>query len=316
MSDLSASLFRDLCDDSGLAALAIDPESRRILTANQAFARLSGFTADELAQRMPQDLYDDRHAAVAGEDPSAAEIVLLRRRDGSSREVRVFTTIVGGDASAVRFDILFDVTAEADSRRTADLFLAMVDSALDHIVTADLRGYVTYANPAIASELGYDRSELAGMYLGSFLPEGQYDDLQDAIRGLAATGGSYRGEVIVRRRDGSTYPTDLTASLIWDKAGRPCAFLLIGRNVTDQRQAERALLESEERYRTLAETAQDPIFIVDGDLVLRYVNQAGARLWNTQPAEVVGRPFLDVVGGMTNQQTGSSIIKLVFSWFW
>ncbi len=62
----------------------------------------------------------------------------------------------------------------------------------------------------------------------------------------------------------------------------------------ERQQAEEALRESEERYRTLAEAAEDAIFIVNADGTFQYVNQAAARFVGASPTELVGRPRDDV----------------------
>ena len=61
--------------------------------------------------------------------------------------------------------------------------------------------------------------------------------------------------------------------------------------VTDETQAQRAheaLRVSEERYRTLAESSPDAIFILDRDVRVQYVNSTAAALWRRQPQDLIG----------------------------
>jgi PAS domain S-box-containing protein len=64
-------------------------------------------------------------------------------------------------------------------------------------------------------------------------------------------------------------------------------------DVTDLKEAEGAVLESEQNYRRLVETSQDMIWAVDGDSRFTFVNDAVARIHGYEPHEMIGRPFTD-----------------------
>jgi diguanylate cyclase (GGDEF)-like protein/PAS domain S-box-containing protein len=62
----------------------------------------------------------------------------------------------------------------------------------------------------------------------------------------------------------------------------------------NRRQAQESLIESEERYRTLAESAQDFIFIIGSDWRIQYLNVFGAESIGYKSEEVIGKPFKDI----------------------
>jgi PAS domain S-box-containing protein len=66
------------------------------------------------------------------------------------------------------------------------------------------------------------------------------------------------------------------------------------KQITERKRAEEALRESEERYRLLAESAQDPIFIIDSDIRIQYTNQFAARLLGYRPEELIGKYIEEV----------------------
>ncbi len=80
---------------------------------------------------------------------------------------------------------------------------AVVDTATDAILTLDETGRIERVNPATARSLGSDASELVGSPIGRFVP---------ALEGRAWALGRVRGEVWVRRADGSEFPAEITES--------------------------------------------------------------------------------------------------------
>ncbi len=80
-----------------------------------------------------------------------------------------------------------------------------------------------------------------------------------------------------------------------DRQGRPTGIRGVIRDVTDQKVAEAALRESEERYRRLVELSPEAI-VVQSEGKFVYVNPAAERLWGAAgPEELIGRSILDVV---------------------
>ncbi len=80
-----------------------------------------------------------------------------------------------------------------------------------------------------------------------------------------------------------------------DAAGRIDAALGITRDITDRKGAEVALRESEARYRTLFESAADPVLVVDSDGRLTDANSAACRAFGYERSELIGRPAADLV---------------------
>src|SRR5262249_54643989 len=90
-------------------------------------------------------------------------------------------------------------------------------------------------------------------------------------------GGVRNVEYTLVRRDGSRIPAELSASLIRDPDGQPRAFIAVVRNISERKEAEEALRQSEEKFRTLTEMNAAATFVFKrGRLV--YANSAAARM--------------------------------------
>ncbi len=79
----------------------------------------------------------------------------------------------------------------------------------------------------------------------------------------------------------------------------------------ERRRTEKALWESEERYRTLAEAAHDMIFILNRDGCLQYINNYGAHAFGRKPEEIIGRPLEDLFPVHIAERQKMSIRKIL-----
>ena len=91
-----------------------------------------------------------------------------------------------------------------------------------------------------------------------------------------------------RRKDGTQYWVEVIVTPIEYKGIKAC--LSINRDITKQKKAEDELKESEKRYRTLTEAAQDSVFIIDRQDNITFVNSYGASLFGQLPKDIIGKP--------------------------
>jgi len=143
-------------------------------------------------------------------------------------------------------------------------FEQLVSAAPDGIVVVDAEGLIRFVNAQLLQMLGYEANELLGRPVEMLVPEG----LRAAhVRHRAAYRTAPRTrpmgsnvELVARRRDGTELPVEISLSLLRSGAGMLVTAIL--RDVSERRRAAEALRESEERYRLLAENAQDLIYRV------------------------------------------------------
>jgi PAS domain S-box-containing protein len=104
--------------------------------------------------------------------------------------------------------------------------------------------------------------------------------------------GSVRDrELQLKHKDGSTYYANLNVTAI--KIRNETVLVTVATDITEQRNIEKALAESEEKYRTLVECAGDPIFTIDERCVLLFANKEAAETLGYQPEGIVGKTLWD-----------------------
>ena len=168
---------------------------------------------------------------------------------------------------------------------------AILDAAVDAIITIDERGTVESLNPAADRLFGYSAAELIGKNVNVLMPEPYHREHDGYLENYRTTGqkkiiGIGR-EVVGRRKDSSTFPMHLAVSEL--RLGNRRMFTGIARDITDLKRAIRQLEESEARSRAILGTAVDAIIAIDERGIIDQLNPAAERLFGYRAAELVGQ---------------------------
>lgn len=176
-------------------------------------------------------------------------------------------------------------------QKSEERYRVLVKAAPIGIFLETIRGEILSCNPAAAKMFGYDSpEEMIGLTISDTVPSGFAATLPEMI--TADTDGIPLDRVN-KRKDGSLFPTEV-ATRLYEVGGEKRLIAYI-RDVTEQKHAEGALRESEERYRLLIETSPDIIGVHYQGRIL-YANPAGARLLGVEkPEDLVGRPVMEFV---------------------
>src|SRR5215213_2497383 len=145
---------------------------------------------------------------------------------------------------------------------------AVVDTALDAIVTMSADGLIRSFNHSAELIFGYMAEEAIGQRLEMLMPE-RFRKLHRAgLRRYLNTGeahaiGQPRLELAGRRKDGTEFPLELSISETRER--EDILFIGIVRDITERKRAEEALKQSEQLYRTVIEQAAENICLVDAE---------------------------------------------------
>lgn len=162
---------------------------------------------------------------------------------------------------------------------------------------------------AVSEVLGYDASEIEGsvqIWIDMLSPEDSPRVL-DQLRKSCMNGDAFDIEYRLRRKDGQFIHVHDSGVFLLDESGRPFQMLGIIQDVSVRKQAELALAASENRYRTLFETAQDTILVMDG-LTIVDCNPSATVLLGGTREDVVGRLLSDFSSSV--QASGESGIAM------
>jgi len=133
------------------------------------------------------------------------------------------------------------------------LLAAIVDSSDDAIVSKTLDGVITTWNASAERLFGYTAKEAIGRHISLIIPHDRQNE-ETTILGKIRRGERIEHFDTVRmRKDGMTLDISLTISPVRDATGKIVGASKIARDITQRKRVERALQESEDRYRTLAD---------------------------------------------------------------
>jgi two-component system sensor histidine kinase UhpB len=137
--------------------------------------------------------------------------------------------------------------------RAIGLLAAIVDSSEDAIVSKTLEGIITSWNATAERLFGYTASEAVGQHISLIIPFDRRDEETVILERIHKGERIEHFDTVRVRKDKTPLDISLTISPVRDASGKIIGASKIARDVTQRKQIERALRESEERYRTLAD---------------------------------------------------------------
>ena len=170
--------------------------------------------------------------------------------------------------------------------KSEDIFTAIFLNSSDvQLIIDDKSGTIMRANKAVRIVLQYNEDDLVGKHLSVLYPPERETPREESLARINVYGPVLEGQRLLRA-DGTLFPAELTATLIpW---GDGEAILATFRDVSERVQAQKALRESEEKYRTLAELLPGIVFEIDVNRDFSFINQCGLEALGYRSEELIG----------------------------
>jgi PAS domain S-box-containing protein len=286
LEDVSASVenerrltFRSLIDNLADAIFIADAATERFVDANERGCQLLGLTRDQLLETAISDI-----DLLSAQDTAWDDVVEALK---SGREVSYETEIRHSSGDAVPIEIsargirvgakayMIASVRDITERRRQQEQLRLKDHAFDSsetpIALTDLQGRYTYVNPAFVAQWGYDSAdEILGRtpFDLSAVPDAAREEV-----GETRERGVYRGETFGRRKDGTTFPHQVAASVVKDDLGRPVCMMAWFPILTERHRIEEMLRASRDEYRSLTSNIPGMVFRASADWTVSLVSK-------------------------------------------
>ena len=174
------------------------------------------------------------------------------------------------------------------------LYRLLVETVRDYAIFAlDRTGHVVTWNPGAQRFKGWTADEIIGRHFSAFYPsEDIASGKPDRALRTADAEGRFEDEGWRLRKDGSRFWGSVTITALRDTDGTLLGFAKVTRDLTDRRQAEEALRQSEEKFRLLVQSVRDHgIFMLDPTGRVVSWNEGAERISGYTMQEVAGKSF-------------------------
>ncbi len=176
-------------------------------------------------------------------------------------------------------------------------FRLLVEGVEDYaILMLDPLGHIVSWNRGAEQIKGYRPDEIIGQHFSCFYPtEDRERGRPEQELSVAASKGRLEDEGWRVRKDGSRFWADVVITALRDEAGCLCGFSKVTRDITDRKRAEDTLRESEERIRSVVDTAHEAFIAMDSEGRITDWNHQAESTFGWSRSEVIGQPLAQTI---------------------
>jgi len=314
--------YRELADSITDVFFAMD-EHLRYIYWNKASEVLTGIPAEDAIGKSIREIFPDTPLLRRAKN---MYLRVLRTQqpqnflndfnvDGKHYIFDINAYPSRGGISVLARDVTEHKTAEEAQKEAEEEKSAFLEEAPVGIIHTDLKGNITYVNKRFESETGYSREEItgkSGLQLDWF-PASTKKYLIKRMAARLKGNPSEHWETQFKCKNGRWIWIELEGKIL-RKLGVPVGFQIIATNITERKQAEEALKQSEEKYRALFDSTVIGTVVIDSETMkVVMANQAAAKMFGFSSAkEVIGVDPLDSIPPEDREKVRELLLKDFF----
>jgi len=292
-----------------------DTQTLRFLAVNTAAIKQYGYSREEflsmtLLDIRPPEEYDrlKRNVYEPWQGLTNVGVWTHRRKCGELFHAQIHFDQFIRDGRQVRLVVAHDITkeksAESALRASEERFRTVVSTVPDFIIMFDHEGRLRFINRILP---GYNMEQVLGSSSYDFIDPAYHEVHREGLRAVFDRGENFTYEVQARGKpDEWRYYLNRITPL--KENGVTIAAVQIATDITDRRNAEQALRESEARFRAVVESVPGRIFLIDRSMRIRFVN---AGLPGVSRGDAIGKLATDFVADTHRDACTNLILRTI-----
>ncbi len=251
--------------------------------ANPAGAALFGLSKEELVGK------------PFGFPVDSGQISEIEISDNNTEPIKaeMRTSLVQWDEKPAYLVSLRDVTVYKETEENFKLFSRVIEQTADSVLITDIEGIIQYVNPAFEKITGYKKEEVIGKTPRILKSDKHPPQFFEKLWQTILSGKPFKAEIINKKKNGELIYEAKTITPLFNSQGKITHFVATGKDITDKKLAEKAMEESEKKYRQIVDLAQEGIWLLDERANTRFVNQKIVEMFGYTVEEMIGRPIFD-----------------------
>lgn len=227
--------------DKSPNAILITDATIKIVYANPAWEKLTGYTLEEVKSKNPKFLQSGKTpksvlknilAALKQDQYFISDAVINKRKDGTEFQIRAAFFPVGKDHKAIFYvQIEHDIT---EQKKLEESIRQLINLAPDAIFIADINGTYLDVNTEACRMLGRNRNDIIGKSIQDLIPKEDLPRLKESKKIMSKPGNAHKDEWMLKHKNGKYIPVEVNATILKD--GRWIGFV---REISKRKELER-----------------------------------------------------------------------------
>lgn len=273
----------------------------KFIRNNKAHLLSFGFTdPEQVAGKSDFDFFEEKAARQAFNDEQqiikSGEPILkeekLTRKDGTVAWFSAMKLPLRDSSENIigTFGISRDITAQKKAEEQLFLIANALKSINECVSITDMDDRVLFLNQAFLKTYGFDENDLKEEFISKIRSTNNPSEVVSQILPATLLGG-WQGELLNRRKDGTEFPVSLSTAVVKNIEGQPVALIGVAKDITEKRKTEAALKQSEERFRSVTQSANDAIITTDSKGIVLGWNRGAEIIFGYNESEIINAPL-------------------------